>query len=324
MSSIEKAIERLIAKQKQDGTKQSLGKVEDQNTPDENDGRQPARDNRPSKAATTANRVSEPDVVKVKTTERAKRGTRQNGSAEKRICNLDFQRLDKSGFLVPDTSHLRLAEEYRVIKRPVLMNAFNKGAVPIDKGNLVVVTSAVEGEGKTYTALNLAMSIGLELDCTVLLVDADIIMRSLTKTLGLEKEKGLVDILHDRNIDLSDLILATNIDRVKILPAGSLTKNSTELLASSRMATITSELSQRYSDRVILFDSPPVLAATETLAIIHHMGQVIVVVESSRTPTDVIESCVEHIGADKVIGMVLNKSRFHGKTGYYGGYGIVE
>ncbi|HED16875.1 MAG TPA: chromosome partitioning ATPase [Gammaproteobacteria bacterium] len=225
---------------------------------------------------------------------------------------------------MPETSHLRLAEEYRVIKRPILKNAFNKGAVPVDKGNLVMVTSSIEGEGKTYTALNLAMSIAMELDCTILLVDADFTMRSLTKTLGLETETGLVDILHDKKRDMGDSILATNIDRLKILPAGRKTRNPTELLASSRMAMITEELSRRYPDRIILFDTPPVLAATETASIMHHMGQVIVVVESSRTPTDVIKSCIAHIDDDKVIGMVLNKSRFHGKTGYYGGYGPVE
>jgi len=323
MSSIEKAIEKLIAKQKQGGARQSLGKVED-NIPDEGTISVEARERQPSSSDVLENKLVEADAEQEKASSISDSIVQRSDPVEKRICNLDFERLDKSGFLVPDTSHLRLAEEYRVIKRPILMNAFNKGAVPVDKGNLVIVTSSVEGEGKTYTALNLAMSIGMELDCTVLLVDADIIMRSLTKTLGLEKETGLVDALHDRNIDLGDLILATNIDRLKILPAGRSTKNPTELLSSSRMERITKELSGRYSDRIILFDAPPVLAATETSAIIHHMGQVIVVVESSRTPTDMIQSCIEHIESDKVIGMVLNKSRFHGKTGYYGGYGSVE
>ena len=311
MSSIEKAIERLIAKQKQGDATQLLGKVEDNDTPGD-------------KSRKPVASLSKTAAIEEETADKGDVAAKLSGSTEKRICHLDFKRLDKSGFLVPETSHVRLAEEYRVIKRPILMNAFNKGAVPVDKGNLVVVTSAVEGEGKTYTALNLAMSIGLELDCTILLVDADIIMRSLTKTLGLEGETGLVDILQDRNMDVGDAILATNIDRLKILPAGKTTKNPTELLASARMVSITEELSQRYPDRIILFDAPPVLAATETASIMHHMGQVIVVVESSRTPTDVIKSCVEHIDGDKVVGMVLNKSRSHGKTGYYGGYGSVE
>jgi len=321
MSSIEKAIERLIAKQKKVDDIQSLGKVEDNDAPEEKNSRPVVIESRTSESVAPDAGIDQHVVDKEKTADRKESFTQPS---EKRICNLDFERLDKSGFLVPDTTHSRLAEEYRVIKRPVLMNAFNKGAVPVDKGNLVIVTSAIEGEGKTYTALNLAMSIGMELDSTVLLVDADIIMRTLTKTLGLMNETGLGDALNDRNLDLGDLILATNIDRLKILPAGSPTKNPTELLSSSRMEKITRELSQRYSDRVILFDAPPVLAATETSAIMHHMGQVIVVVESSRTPTDVIKSCIEHIEGNKVVGMVLNKSRFHGKTGYYGGYGAVE
>ena len=168
------------------------------------------------------------------------------------------------------------------------------------------------------------MSIGLELDCTTLLVDADFTMRALTQTLGLEGEPGLVDLLQDKSLDLSDVLLATNIDRLKILPAGSKATNPTELLASARMASITEELSNRYPDRIVLFDAPPILASTETASIMHHMGQVIVVVESSRTPTDAIKSCIGYIGKDKVVGMVLNKSRQNGNTGYYGGYGSAD
>ena len=323
MSSIEKAIERLIAKQKQGDGSQLLGSVEDNDIPGEKGAKSVTDESTVSKVVAseiTVDKSADDQITEF----RNNVAVNKRDLTEKRICNLDFKSLDKAGFLVPETTHLRLAEEYRVIKRPILKNAFNKGAVPVDKGNLVVVTSSLEGEGKTYTALNLAMSIGMELDCTILLVDADLIMRSLTKTLGLENETGLVDILHDKNRDLGDSILATNIDRLKILPAGRATKHPTELLASSRMSKITEELSRRYPDRIILFDAPPILAATETASIMHHMGQVIVVVESSRTPTDVIKSCVEHIEDDKVVGMVLNKSRFHGKTGYYGGYGSVE
>lgn len=307
MSSIEKAIGRLIEKKRGQYNDKDFGTVEEnvdeQQTPVE------------ATVGSNANKISDDVSSRVTFS-----NTKASDFKEKKICHLDFRKLDESGFLTPMTRRRKLSEEYRILKRPVLMNAFSKGAAPVENGNLVVVTSAKAGEGKTYTAFNLAISMAMEMDTTVLLVDADVIKTSLSHQLGLGDEKGLMDLLNKSIGDVSEVILATDIPRLKILPAGKLPANPTELLSSKRMLELTRELASRYPDRVILFDAPPILETTEASAVIDLMGQVLVVVESSATTTDIIQAAVNQIDPQKVIGMILNKNRYAGASHYYGGY----
>jgi len=318
MSSIEKAIERLIAKNKQEKAEDntSFGTVEDiAGANNETVTEIPA---------TAASKVIDANpVVETSSSRIEKNIAPEVTPSEKKICHMDYARLDEAGFLTPNSKRNKLSEEYRIIKRPILKNAFNLGAAPVENGNLVVVTSATAGEGKTYTSLNLATSIAMELDTTILLVDLDIIKRSLTMQLGLENELGFMDILKDPSKDMSDVIMGTDLSRLKVLPAGQLPKNPTELLASGRMRSLIKEMAERYSDRIILFDAPPLLETTEASVIISLMGQVLVVVEAGGVPTDVLKTAVSQIGQDKVIGMILNKARY-ANSGYYGGYYGVE
>ena len=321
MSSIEKAIERLIAKNKAKEQESVFGSVENNEVkisePENKVINKREQEKKPVPVKGTS--VREPQRRPVEEKKVIPEPVRVE-STEKRICHVNFEELEQAGFLAPNTSRRRLSEEYRVIKRPVLMNAFGHGAAPVENGNLVAVTSSVAGEGKTYTSLNLAMSIAMELDTTILLIDADVIKRSMSSLLGLENETGLMDLLKDPGKDLSEVILATDLPRLKVMSAGSTTSNPTELLASGRMRRLVSELSARYSDRVILFDTPPILETTEASVILDMMGQVLVVVEASGTHIQTVQSAVKIINPEKVIGMILNKNRYKHADSYYGGY----
>lgn len=233
---------------------------------------------------------------------------------------LDLGCLATVRYLVPGCNNKTLSEEYRAIKRPVLMNAFGKGAAPVERGNMIAITSSLPGEGKTYTALNLALSMATELNSTILLIDGDIIRKSLSSLLGVENNKGLTDLLVDSKTQISDALISTTIPKLKIIPAGTNCENSTELLASDGMERLVKELGQRYSDRIILFDSPPLLATNEARVLMHLMGQILIVVEASKTSLDAVKDSLSHISDNKVIGMVLNKTNNSFGKGGYGGY----
>ena len=163
-----------------------------------------------------------------------------------RYVELDLARLDGMGLVVPSAPRSQIAEEFRVIKRPILANAHGKGAAPVDNGNLIMVTSSVPGEGKSFNSINLAMSIAMELDNRVLLVDADVARPSILNLLGLPPAKGLMDVLLDEDVGLPDVLLRTNVEKLTLLPAGMPHKNATELLASGAMRSLLVELAHRY------------------------------------------------------------------------------
>ncbi len=238
---------------------------------------------------------------------------------------LDFEKIRASGFLAPDIKRSRLKEEYRQIKRPLLINADGRGAMTVEYPNLVMVTSAGPGEGKTFTACNLALSIASERNQTVLLVDADVLKPSIPSTLGFEAELGLVDYLVDDRLDLADVLVDTNVPSLTLLPAGTQYHLSTELLAGERMRKLAAEISGRYADRIVIFDSPPLLMTTEASILASLMGQVLVVVEAERTPQGQVKAALDLLDSNhQIVGLLLNKSHsFLGADsyGYRYGYG---
>ncbi len=240
-----------------------------------------------------------------------------------RAVYIDLERLAHMGFVTPDQQRTSISEEYRVIKRPLLRNASSmRGTSRVTQGNLIMVTSALPGEGKSFTALNLAMSMAMELDHSVLLVDADVSKPSILKQMGLPPERGLMDVLVDGTLDLPDVILRTNIEKLRILPAGTATQRATELLASEGMNRLLDEMASRYPDRIIVFDSPPLLVTTESRVLATHMGQIVVVVEAERTTHAALKQALATIEACPIKMMLLNKSSVRGPGGYYGyGYG---
>ena len=235
---------------------------------------------------------------------------------------IDLKRLARMGGVTPDAERSQVAEEFRLIKRPLLANAFGQGGAAVRNGNLIMVTSALPGEGKSFCSLNLAISIATEMERTVLLVDADVARPRLPEYLGIRAGKGLMDVLQDPSLELSEVMLRTNIPKLSLLTAGHPYKHGTELLASSAMSRLVADLANRYPDRVIIFDSPPLLSTSEASVLATHMGQIVMVVEAEKTSQEAVKEALSQLESCEVIGMVLNKSTaVLGNDNYYGYYG---
>ncbi len=212
-------------------------------------------------------------------------------------------------------------DEYRRIKRPLLSNAFGKSASLLEKGNLILVTSSIPGEGKTHTAINLALSIASEQDRTVLLIDCDVTRFGTSRMLGIENKRGLVDILEGNDFSVGDVILRTDIPTLSLISAGKQHDFVTELLASQKMSELVSEISERYDDRVVIFDGPPLLPTPEAQILASLVGQVVFVIEAGKTPQGVVEQALGMIPEDQATGLVINKSEgVLARAGYYYGY----
>lgn len=237
-----------------------------------------------------------------------------------RTLKVDLNKLRQQRMIAPDGERTPISESFRRIKRHILANVANpKAALGT---NLVMITSPLPGEGKTFCTINLAISMAMEMDSTVLLVDADVARPSVTSVLGInvEGEQGLMDVLLGRRIDLADVICKTDIGKLSVLPAGARHARATEVLASEAMRTLLQEMAERYHDRVIIFDSPPLLAASEACVLASHMGQILVVVEAGRTTETALKDAVSRIESSNVVGVLLNKGAPPG-AGYYGDYG---
>ena len=252
----------------------------------------------------------------------AARSDSDTAATSSMLVEIDLKRLAHMGCVTPDAERSQIAEEFRLIKRPLLANAFGQGGSAVKNGNLIMVTSSLPGEGKSFCSINLAISIATEMERTVLLVDADVARPRLPEYLGVRVGKGLLDVLRDESLALSDIMLRTNIPKLSLLPAGRSDRHGTELLASSAMTRLISDLANRYPDRVIIFDSPPLLSTSEASVLATHMGQIVMVVEAERTSQEALKEALSQIESCEVIGMVLNKATsVLGNDNYYGYYG---
>lgn len=244
-----------------------------------------------------------------------------------RLGNSQFQsinlaRLHRMGVVSPDAEKSQIAEEFRIIKRPLIANAFGQGAARVKNGNMIMITSSLPGEGKSFCAINLAISMAMEMDRTVLLIDADVAKPRVPEYLGIHADLGLLDVLQDKNLQLSDVMIKTDIAKLTILPAGRTYKRATELLASDAMTRLVEDIGNRYPDRIILFDSPPLLATSEASVLATHMGQIVMVVEAERTSQEAVREALSHIQSCEVVNMLLNKATpTPGADYYYGYYG---
>lgn len=238
-----------------------------------------------------------------------------------RQVQIDLSALAAAGIVTPNAPRSEISDQYRVIKRPLIANALGKGATVVANGNLIMVTSSLPGEGKSFTAINLAMSMATELDTTVLLVDADVARPSVLNVLGLPPGPGLLDLLLDNKMELSRVILRTNIDKLSILPSGTPHSRATELLASDAMATLLDDMAKRYADRIIIFDSPPILLTTESRVLASHMGQIVMVVHAEKTLQSEVKHALAAIETCPVKLVVLNQARDASRGGYGYGYG---
>ena len=233
---------------------------------------------------------------------------------------LDFEALERNGIVTPTAPRSRIADQFRVVKRPLIRNAMAKGSSAIVHGNLIMVTSALAGEGKSFTSVNLAISIAAELDHTVMLVDADVARPSILPMLGLPPGRGLLDVLED-SAELSSVLLKTNIDKLTILPSGTAHPRATELLASDAMRNLLNDIATRYPDRIVIFDSPPLLLTTEARVLATHMGQVVMVVQAEKTLQSDVQSALATIESCPVRMMILNRAESDSRGAYGYGYG---
>jgi protein-tyrosine kinase len=241
--------------------------------------------------------------------------------SQSRQVVIDLDRLDAQSIITPHAPRSHTADQFRVIKRPLIANAMGRGAAPIKHGNLIMITSALPGEGKSFSSINLAMSIAAELDNTVMLVDADVARPSVLRMLGLEPGPGLLDVLEGK-AELADALLRTNVDKLTILPSGTPHARATELLASDAMRDLLDDMANRYPDRIIIFDSPPLLLTTESRVLATHMGQIVVIVQAGRTLQADVQNALSTIEACPIKLLVLNRAREQsgGAYGYGHGY----
>lgn len=241
-----------------------------------------------------------------------------------RVLPVDFPALRRAGLTPAEEDEPRLMVQYRQIKRPLIANATGRGGRMVRNGHLIVIASAMPGEGKTFTALNLALSMALEKDLHVVLVDADVAKAQLTRALGAGEAPGLLDALRNQGLDPERTVLPTDVANLWLIPAGGYSPQATELLASSRMAQIGATLLRRDRQRILLFDSPPLLLTSESRVLTETAGQVVMVVQAETTPQTVVLDALELLEGDASVYLVLNKSTTRSATTAYYYHGCGE
>lgn len=255
--------------------------------------------------------------IPVETPERAKfRGPSQK---------IDREHLREQGLIVPEGMVTALLEEFRIVKRQLLVQAANlRREGGSAASNRVLICSPHPGEGKTYCSINLALSIASEKESEVLLVDADFAKPSVLSALGIPGNRGLMDALVDPEVDVLDCVITTDIPGFSVLPAGHATNADSEYLNARHTGAVLDRLTQGAPDRIVIFDSPPALAASPAAVLAKYVGQALVVVRADRTGQGAIEDAVSLLSACPNIQLILNAVNFSPsgrRFGTYYGYG---
>lgn len=280
----------------------------------------PAPESRPSRVAPRVESAAEPPLSSAAAPVAPVEGLPCRSD---RKVVIDRAKLRAVGVIAPEDDERRLGEEYRLVKRP-LLSAMARDDAP-SLSNVIVITSAVPGEGKTFTCINLALSLARERNREVLLVDGDVAKRDITRLFGLDDQPGLLDAAGSGGLESSEVVLRSDVPSLYLLPAGNQHAEATEILASGRMAALLASLAAA-PRRIVLIDSPPLLVTSEAGVLMSLAGQVVLVVKASETPQELVLRAVETMGEDKMVSVVLNQvlslpERSYGHYGYYGGYG---
>jgi protein-tyrosine kinase len=247
-------------------------------------------------------------------------GEEKRARAEGQAHHISQQALIRAGLLPRLDQAAQVAEEFRRIKRPLIVNA-EQAAAGGPANNLIMIASGMPGSGKTFCAVNLAYSIAFERELNVLLVDADVSKPQISREFGLADAPGLIDLLVDEKRDLGDVLVRTDLEGIVLLPAGAKHPRATELLASDRMGRIATELANRYADRILVLDSPPLLVTSEAQVLATHVGQIVLVVEAGKTTEQVLAQTLETLDPDKTVNLILNKTAEWVAGQRYGYYG---
>lgn len=235
-------------------------------------------------------------------------------------AKIDRALLAERGMLVPGAPIGALVEEFRLVKRQLLTTARGVRVRAGDLSRTILVTSAQPDDGKTYCALNLAISMAAERDLEILLIDADFAKPDVMARLGLSEGRGLLDALADPQVELESCIVRTDIPHLSLLPCGTKSNADTELVASARTGELIAELLAADPRRVLIFDSPPVLAASPAAALAHHAGQVMLVVRADRTSEGDLRESVDLLDGCEEIQLVLNAVSFAPGGRRFGSY----
>jgi exopolysaccharide/PEP-CTERM locus tyrosine autokinase len=241
-----------------------------------------------------------------------------------RSGTVDREGLLEDGYILPDAPVSALAEEFRIIKRQLLLNVGRGGKVPEDKRQTILVCSAQPDEGKTFCALNLALSLAGERDVEALLVDGDFAKPEILSILGLESGPGLIDAIGDPGCDPNEFVIRTDIEGLSVLPAGRQANNVTELLASGRTREVLAALTRDHPRRVVIFDSPPALMASPASVLASQVGQVMLVVRADQTTEADLKEAVSLLSGCDHLSLMLNGAGFAAtgrRFGAYYGYG---
>ena len=236
-----------------------------------------------------------------------------------KVIEVNRDALRAAGLLPPEHQERQISDEYRQIKRPLIANAIGRGVPKVPNGHLIMTASALPGEGKTFTSINLAFSLALEKDISVLLVDADVPKPHISRIFGVDQEPGLLDVLTDESRDVESLIVPTDVPGLSLLPVGRRSETATELLASAHMERTVARLGAYDPGRIVLLDSPPLLLTSESRALAGIVGQVVMVVKAGVTLQQAVLDAISHLGENKSIGLVLNQCATTSAEGYYYG-----
>lgn len=238
---------------------------------------------------------------------------------------VDRDSLRERGFVVPDGPAGPLAEEFRIVKRQLLLGMGAGSPVAADKRRTLLVCSAQPDEGKTFCAVNLALSLAGERDHEVLLVDADFPKPEILGLLGLEaRGAGFVDALADPSLDPERLVVRTDLGGLSVLPAGRYENDVPELLGSGRTADLLARLTADRPKRIVIFDSPPALMASAAAALATHVGQLLLVVRADQTTEADLKEAAGLLSGCPQISLLLNGTGFAAtgrRFGSYYGYG---
>lgn len=254
-------------------------------------------------------------------------GTLAASEEPRQVLRIDQAVLRSSGYLPTRDRERLLSNQFRHIKRTLIGNALGRGAQAVPRGHLIMVTSALPGEGKTFCTINLALSLAREKGVEVVVIDVDPVKQSFSSVFGIERERGLLDLLLDSSEVADDLILRTDIEGLHILPSGRNDEDmATELLASPRMQAVVADICAGRPDRIVLFDSAPLLLTNEARVLSGVVGQLVLIIKSDATPQDAVAEAISYVHEDTVIGLVLNQSAVGspGKTYGYGAYSYAE
>ena len=239
---------------------------------------------------------------------------------------LNFDRLSKFGFITPQARRSRISEEFRLIKRRLMqrmtLSATNRsGKKQRGREHVILVTSARPSEGKSFVAMNLALSIVLDEGLNVMLVDGDVARPSISKILGLRNDlPGLTDLLLGDSGSLPEVMLREERYPMSFLAAGAIVPSATDLFGGDGMRSLVTDMASRYSDRIIIFDAPPLLASTEPVALAEHAGQIVMVIDAEKTSRTAIDSALDLLETDRNVNLVLNKTSVGNRTEQFGSY----